>query len=202
MKGRCPDSLFVGLARLDNWKWHINSTQYANIVPSPGDVVYGSLFFLSPRDEAGLDESEGVPWLYEKKSASLLSNNNLCLRTLAYWADVSVRYLTCTRISPDGSEISPDPVPCMTYVDVQRQDDGVIMPDYIIWITKAIREALPLGLPQSYIDKYIRPWIPTTYDESNEQEIQMVRVTSPRNATMPASMREMVSNGLSPPQMQ
>ncbi len=67
MKGRCPDSLFCGLARLDGWKWHINSTQYANIMPSEGDVVYGSLFFLSPRDEAGLDESEGVPWLYEKK---------------------------------------------------------------------------------------------------------------------------------------
>jgi hypothetical protein len=67
MKGRCPDSMFCGLARLDNWKWTINSTQYANIIPSEGDVVYGGLYFLSPRDEAGLDESEGVPWLYEKK---------------------------------------------------------------------------------------------------------------------------------------
>lgn len=67
MKGRCPDSLFCGLARIDGWKWHINSTRYGNIIESPGDVVYGSLYFLSPRDEAGLDESEGVPWLYEKK---------------------------------------------------------------------------------------------------------------------------------------
>lgn len=67
MKGRCPDSLFCGLARLDNWKWNINSTRYGNIIPSDGDVVYGALYFLSPRDEAGLDESEGVPWLYEKK---------------------------------------------------------------------------------------------------------------------------------------
>jgi gamma-glutamylcyclotransferase len=67
LKGRCPDSLFAGLARLDGWRWHINSTRYANIVESKDDVVYGGLYFLSPRDEAGLDESEGVPWLYEKK---------------------------------------------------------------------------------------------------------------------------------------
>ena len=80
MKGRCPDSVFCGLARLDDWKWTINSTKYANIVPSPGDVVYGGLFFLSPRDEAGLDHSEGVPWLYEKQ-----------------WHE-------CVRINPDGSD--------------------------------------------------------------------------------------------------
>jgi gamma-glutamylcyclotransferase len=163
MKGRCPDSLFVSLARLDNYKWHINSTQYANITPSPGDVVYGSLFFLSPRDEAGLDESEGVPWLYEKK------------------------YLTCTRINPDGSEASAEQVPCMTYVDVQRQDEGVIMHDYIIWINKAIREATPLGLPADYVEKYIRPYIPATYKEDEEQEIQMVRVMSPRTTTIPST---------------
>lgn len=29
--------------------------------------MFGSLSFLSPRDGAGLDESEGVPWGYEKK---------------------------------------------------------------------------------------------------------------------------------------
>lgn len=108
MKGRCPDSLFCGLARLDGWKWNINSTQYANVVPSEGDVVYGSLYFLSPRDEAGLDESEGVPWLYEKQ-----------------WHEVM-------RINPDGSE-SGQVVKSLMYVDVRRPDEGTIMPDYIVW---------------------------------------------------------------------
>jgi hypothetical protein len=76
MKGRCPDSLFCGLAKIEDYRWHINSTRYGNIVSSPGDVVYGALYFLSPRDEAGLDESEGVPWLYEKKYAALTSFMN------------------------------------------------------------------------------------------------------------------------------
>lgn len=155
MKGRCPDSMFCGLARLDGWRWNINSTQYANIVPSKGDVVYGSLYFLSPRDEAGLDESEGVPWLYEKQ-----------------WHE-------CMRINQDGSE-SGQMVPCMTYVDVRRPDEGSIMPDYIIWINKAVREAKEFGLPSAYVEKYIRPYIPPTYKEEEEQEIQMVRVMAPR----------------------
>jgi len=156
MKGRCPDSLFCGLARLDNWKWNINSTRYANIVPSEGDVVYGSLYFLSPRDEAGLDESEGVPWLYEKK------------------------WLECHRLNADGSE-SGQTVTAMSYVDVQRPDEGEIMPDYIIWINKAVREAKPFGLPDEYVEKYIRPFIPPTYNAEEEREIEMVRVMSPRN---------------------
>jgi gamma-glutamylcyclotransferase len=68
----------------------------------------------------------------------------------------------------------------MTYVDVQRQDEGEIMPDYIIWINKAIREAKPLGLPDDYVEKYIRPYIPPDYKEDEDREIEMVRVMQPR----------------------
>lgn len=77
------------------------------------------------------------------------------------------------RINPDGSETGQT-VQVMTYVDVQRPDEGEIMPDYIIWINKAIREAKPFGLPDDYVTKYIRPYIPPTYKEEEEQEIQMV----------------------------
>lgn len=77
MAGRCPDSLFCGLAKLNGWRWQINSTQYGNIVKSDSasDHVYGSLFFLSPRDEAGLDESEGVPWMYQKHTYEVMRIN-------------------------------------------------------------------------------------------------------------------------------
>lgn len=157
MKGRCPDSLFCGLARLQDFKWNINSTQYANIVPSPGDVVYGALYFLSPRDEAGLDESEGVPWLYEKQ------------------------YHEVSRIESDGTA-SRMTVQAMTYVDVQRPDEGTIMPDYVVWIVKAIREATPSGLPGEYVEKYLRPWLPATSEKDEKREIIMVRVMAPEKA--------------------
>jgi len=155
MRSRCPDSLSCGLARLDSWKWNINSTQYANIVPSEGDIVYGSLYFLSPRDEAGLDESEGIPWLYEKQ-----------------WREVR-------RINPDGSE-SAQVVKALVYVDVERLDEGIIMPDYVIWITKAIRDAKPFGLPDNYVEKYLRKYLPPISKEQEERDLEPVRVMAPR----------------------
>jgi gamma-glutamylcyclotransferase len=50
MKQRCPDSFFVGIALLKDYRWNINTTSYAPIIPSPGDIVYGALYFLSGRD--------------------------------------------------------------------------------------------------------------------------------------------------------
>ncbi|KAK3673219.1 hypothetical protein LTR78_006764 [Recurvomyces mirabilis] len=155
MSGRCPDSIFCGLARLEDYRWQINDTQYGNIMPSQGDHVYGSLFFLSPRDEAGLDESEGVPWMYEKHT------------------------LQVERIDAEGKGTGQK-VETMTYVDVQRTDEGVIMPDYIVWIKKAIRDAAPHGLPKEYVDKYLRPYIPAMEKEEEERDLIAVRVMAPR----------------------
>ncbi|KAK5723448.1 hypothetical protein LTR15_005146 [Elasticomyces elasticus] len=161
MKGRCPDSIFCGLARLDGWKWQINETQYGNIVPSTADSVYGALFFLSPRDEAGLDESEGVPWLYDKET------------------------LEVERIGADGKGLGQR-VQVMTYVDEPRTGEGKIMPDYVVWISKAIRDATPYGLPGDYVEKYIKPYLPEVSKEDEEREIQMVRVMAPRSRPVAA----------------
>ncbi|EME45918.1 hypothetical protein DOTSEDRAFT_168118 [Dothistroma septosporum NZE10] len=159
IKGRCPDSLFCGLAVLKGWKWNINSTGYGNIVPSGSDEVWGSLSFLSPRDEAGLDESEGVPWAYEKK-----------------WVEVE-------RMNADGSGTGAM-VKVMTYVDTARPDEGTIMGDYVIWIHKEIRDARGFGLPDAYVERYLRPWIPAmTREELKSEEamdIQFVRVMQAR----------------------
>ena len=118
--------------------------------------MYGALYFLSPRDEAGLDESEGVPWLYTKQTHE------------------------CMRINQDGSE-SGQSVPCMTYVDVQRPEDGTIEADYVVWIHKAIREAKQYGLPEDYVAHSIQPYLPVTSKEDEEREIMMVRVMAPRS---------------------
>lgn len=102
MKQRCPDSLFIGLAELKDWKWIINETGYANIIRSPGDVVYGSLCFLSKRDEMALDESEGVPWLYEKRTLSV------------------TRVLNGPDRASDWGGAGSVEVPAIAYVDLQR----------------------------------------------------------------------------------
>ncbi|KAG4437957.1 hypothetical protein IFR05_006538 [Cadophora sp. M221] len=132
MKQRCPGSLYVGLAILKDYKWIINSTSYASIIPSPGDVVYGSLYFLSGKDEQSLDLSEGVPWLYEKQ------------------------YLDLHRVT-DGRE-HENSVKSLAYVDIQRLDEGTIEPDYVVWVQKAIQHGLQSGVPSDYVEKYLRPW--------------------------------------------
>ncbi len=146
MKQRCPDSLYIGIAVVKDYKWIINSTSYASIMPSPGDVVYGSLYFLSGRDEKALDTSEGVPWLYEKQ------------------------YLPVHRII-DGKEEEKS-VDALAYVDVQRLEEGTIEPDYVVWVYKAIEQGKKAGVPSDYVEKYLRPWVG---EVENLQEINMVR---------------------------
>lgn len=150
MKQRCPDSLFIGLAKLPDYRWQINSTQYANVVPSKGDVVWGSLYFLSKRDEAMLDQSEGVPWLYEKHRVK------------------------CQRLCEEGDEVD-----ALCYVDVKRTADGKIEPDYVVWINKGIKEASQAGLPDEYVEKYLRPFTPLPPTPEKEQDIAYIRIMSP-----------------------
>lgn len=76
MAQRCPTSVYLGVARLPNFKWIINERGYANVVESPStsgetstngsDEVYGLVYSLAPSDEARLDINESVPWAYEK----------------------------------------------------------------------------------------------------------------------------------------
>lgn len=159
MKQRCPDSLYIGIAELKDWKWIINETGYANIVPSPGDVVYGSLCFLSRRDEMALDESEGVPWLYEKMTLPVKRVSNAAeAQDGSDWADA-------------GDVL----VQAMSYVDVQRTTPGKIEREYVVWVKKAIADGYAGGMPVAYAEKYLVPFLPT--EERELQDIVMVRTT-------------------------
>jgi gamma-glutamylcyclotransferase len=153
MKQRCPDSLFTGLGVLQDYKFIVNQTGYGNIIPSPGDQVYGSLCFLSYRDEKALDESEGVPWLNEKHT-------------------LKVRRL----IQKEGSEEwVPDEadVEATAYVDVQRQTEGHIEREYVVWIRKSIEDGEKLGMPPSYAEKYLNKYLPS--ERGQEADIVMIR---------------------------
>jgi hypothetical protein len=71
MAKRCPTSIYMGLAILRDWRWIINARGYANVVPSPGDCVYGLVYELSGEDEEMLDVNEGVPYAYVKRSMNV-----------------------------------------------------------------------------------------------------------------------------------
>lgn len=69
MAKRCPDSCFLGRARLYRHAFQINQRGFANVVETrdPGDFVDGLCYRLSTNDELSLDRSEGVPTAYQKK---------------------------------------------------------------------------------------------------------------------------------------
>lgn len=159
MKQRCPDSLFISLARISGWRWIINETGYANMIPgSPDDEVWGTLCFLSRRDEMALDESEGVPWLYEKMK----------LKVKRVPQDIAGAEW---RAHDAGEEIE-----ATAYVDAQRLTEGKIEKEYVTWVKKAIEDAKLCGMPDSYAEKYIRRFLPVkTEDDLPDQEIMMVR---------------------------
>jgi gamma-glutamylcyclotransferase len=161
MKQRCPDSLFISLARLKGWRWQINETGYANIVPAePDDEVWGSLCFLSRRDEMALDESEGVPWLYEKKNLKVT-------RMPVPGVDGDWK---------DGQAEQEQEVEATAYVDVQRVSDGRIEKEYVVWVRKSVEDTKALGLPDGYAEKYIETYLPVRQEgDVPDQEIMMVR---------------------------
>ena len=67
MTRRCPTAQFVGPARLRDHKFRINLQGVATVVRSPGSLVHGILWRLTPSDEAALDRYEGTAFgLYRR----------------------------------------------------------------------------------------------------------------------------------------
>ena len=66
MAKRCPESRYIGTAKLPGHAFQINERGFANILPSRDSYVEGLVYLLSSTDEARLDRSEGCPDKYQK----------------------------------------------------------------------------------------------------------------------------------------
>jgi len=67
MARRCPGNTLLGLGIMRDWKWIIGSSGYANVIESPGDLVHGFVYTLTPDDEEKLDGFESSGELYNKQ---------------------------------------------------------------------------------------------------------------------------------------
>jgi hypothetical protein len=87
MADRCPAARMVDGAVLADHRFIIAVRGYANVVPAPGDAVFGILWDLTPSDEASLDGYEGVrPGLYTKAECEVLTTGGKTVRALVYLA--------------------------------------------------------------------------------------------------------------------
>jgi len=158
MGKRCPESRFVGIARLDDWKFIINQRGYATIVQSKNDYVWAIAYNLTADDEATLDINERVPFSYVKK------------------------YLQVTLWEKDITDDAGSPIPlgssegrtvsCLVYVDDRRTTEGPPKEEYIYRVGMGIEDAVARGVPVDYFEKYVRPFIPKKSREELEEIAQ------------------------------
>ncbi|KAF7779022.1 hypothetical protein Agabi119p4_3367 [Agaricus bisporus var. burnettii] len=132
-----PDNQFIGLAFLEGWKWIISRRGYANLVQSPGDVVYGLVYTVSSSDEANLDVFEGVPNMYSK-----------------FYLNITMG----TQEKPGTRHRS------LLYIDGNFKDPAPAPQDYIVRMNEVIEECRKLGMPEGYIETYLRTFIPPPAD--------------------------------------
>lgn len=163
MHTRCPESHYLGIARLPNYHWIINDRGYANVVveaPSSATssskdsaTVYGLVYHLSPTDEARLDVNEGVPEAYTKDY----------LDCDVWWAKTGKSKIDT------GRRADATAVKLLVYVDRKR-----VVPcwppreEYVYRMNQGIADALRMGFPERYVTEVMRKFIPAEQaDESN-----------------------------------
>ena len=149
---RCPTSEYLGIARLNGYRWLINNRGYANVVQpkksdeSENDVVWGLVYSLEAEDEERLDVNEGVPYAYTKE-----------MLTVDYWP------------ASNGSKpnTTADAVEKMmlVYIDRKRTKADKPKKEYIYRMNMGIKDAVTEGMPQEYVDEVMRRFIPDEEDE-------------------------------------
>jgi gamma-glutamylcyclotransferase (GGCT)/AIG2-like uncharacterized protein YtfP len=76
MQRRCPGAHLVGPATLDGYRFFIGVGGWGSVLTSPGDVVHGLLWRLTPRDVAALNAYELLhKGLYEVRRLAVRSGS-------------------------------------------------------------------------------------------------------------------------------
>jgi gamma-glutamylcyclotransferase len=154
MVQRCPTSEYLGIARLDGYRWIINDRGYANVVEIPAkdsekpkDEVWGLVYSLQSEDERRLDINEGVPIAYTKENI-----------TTEYWP-------AHNGSKPNTTDM-PEEVKMLVYIDRNRTEPDVPKKEYIYRMNQGVHDAVKEGMPTRYVDEVIRKFIPAGEDES------------------------------------
>lgn len=175
MVQRCPTSEYLGIAKLEGFKWIINSRGYANVVETGSnnsstasatekkngtDVVWGLVYNLRPEDEHRLDINEGVPIAYTKENF-----------TVSFWP-------ARNGSTPDVSE-KPEEREMLVYIDRVKTVPDQPKREYVYRMNQGIEDALAEGVPEEYVEGVMRKFIP-----EEEGEDDGVRGFAMRQAVM------------------
>lgn len=170
MEQRCPESEFLGVARLKDYKWLINERGYANVVEisrhtsrsrvssdakysvqatAYEDEVWGLVYTLQPTDEARLDRNEGVPIAYTKEFLEC-----------DFWP-------VDDEAGPANVTAKPEKVDMLVYINRLQVEPSEPKEEYVYRMNMGIKDAIEEGVPKKYVEKVMRRFIP---DESTDSE--------------------------------
>ena len=148
---RCPTSQYLGIARLDGYRWLINDRGYANVVEtfenekSASNVTWGLVYSLQKKDEERLDVNEGVPIAYTKENL-----------TVDFWP-------TGKSSRPNIND-EPRKLDMLVYIDRERMEPEKPKKEYIYRMNQGIKDARKEGMPQKYVDDVLRKFISDVED--------------------------------------
>ncbi|KAH0025465.1 hypothetical protein KCU78_g4719, partial [Aureobasidium melanogenum] len=157
MRMRCPTSDYLGVARLDNYRWMINDRGYANVVqvkspssiePNYANVVYGLVYSLQPSDEEKLDINEGVPFAYTKEDLPV-----------SFWAKEK-------EDEPVDLHKPAKKQDMLVYISRDHVTDSDPKHEYIYRMNMGIHDALKEGVPDEYVQEVMRKFIPPEHDDT------------------------------------
>ena len=160
MHERCPNSIYLGIARLKGYKWLINSRGYANVVEVPTGSnerakakVWGVVFWLNAADEVRLDVNEGVPRAYTKE-----------MLRVDFWK----HRIEEGKMRINVEDEKPVRKEMLVYIDRKRITDAKPKDEYVVRMNLGIEDALGLGVPAKYVGEVMRRYIPAggTVDEA------------------------------------
>lgn len=106
------------------------------------------IYALSPPDEAKLNINEGVPCAYERQ-----------VPEVELWFEDSSKNWDATQYQT-----------VLCYVDADRVQEAQLKGEYVHRINMGIRDAKQKGMPSSYVDKYLRLFIPVEAGNGEELE--------------------------------
>ena len=159
MHQRCPTSKYLGIARLNDYRWQINERGYANVVEitdskgekhSYKDEVWGLVYSLETKDEKNLDRNEGVPIAYTKE-------------------DLEVDFWEAGHNTPPEVEKKPKQVKMLVYINRKMVSPDKPKKEYIYRMNMGIKDAVEEGVPTEYVKQVMRKFIPEEQDEMIEK---------------------------------
>lgn len=154
--------------------------------PKTSNGVYGLLYDLDPADEDELDGYEGVDRRRKTRSTNVNGNvkEDLGINNIDYsaWPTkyrptfqgrgaynkwyVPVRVVKWLQDpEPYASSSSLEMTMSLIYVDELRTAVGPPRDEYVGRMNRAMRECKALGVPQEWIDRVVRKFVPKDRDE-------------------------------------